>query len=276
MSGATLNATKYLKPIGLDKDMVYRAVVTKNDDKRKLGRIKARVEGIFEGIKDDHLPWANPEFHHVQGAFNKGNDEGNFNKDEVSRSGIFYVPQKDQIIGLKFPTGDPHKPVWTSYTVDVEVALPETEENYPDRVVIKLHNGFYVIIDTKTHEFFFNNPGDVNMTILGDCNQYIVGNQQLKVVDSKSKIASYLLNAPDTVLKKLDPSPVKKIPFDSQLPGEIGNRHIEIDGNQTYKIKGNRLTDIEGTDVTNVKKTRTANAKISDITNSPRIEHNGS
>jgi hypothetical protein len=107
-----------------------------------------------------------------------------------------------------------------------------------------------MIIDTKTNEIFLNNPGDVDITILGDVNQYIVGNQQLVVSDSKGNIPSYLLNAPDTVLSRLSPKPAKEIPFMGLLgPAQAGNRHIHVTGDQTMLVEGNRKTVIQGNDV---------------------------
>uniref|UniRef100_S5WB58 Tail-associated lysozyme n=1 Tax=Pseudomonas phage PaBG TaxID=1335230 RepID=S5WB58_9CAUD len=122
---------------------------------------------------------------------------------------------------------------------------------------MKFSNGMYIIIDTKTNEIFFNNPGDVDITILGDVNQYIVGNQQLVVSDTKGLISGYLLNAPDTVLSRLSPKPAKEIEFTGLLgPAQAGNRHIHVTGDQTMLVEGNRKTVINGNDMLVVGKNR--------------------
>jgi len=251
MAAGTINATKYLSRQGVDPKMVYEAEVVNNYDQRKLCRIQARIAGVFDGIPDPDLPWAIPEYQHPDGAFNPGGDA----KD---RSGMAMVPKNGHKVGLKFPTGDPHRPVWTSYTVDEQTALPESKDvNYPDRAVFKFSNGTYMIIDTRTNEIFLNNAGDIDMTVLGDVNQYIVGNQQLTVTDSKSDVASYLLNAPETVLNRLSPNPTKRIPFKGLMSkGYAGNQHTHITGDQTTLIMGNRMTVIQGNDILRVQRNR--------------------
>lgn len=270
MAGGTINATKYLQKQGLDPKMVYEAKVTNNYDQRKLCRIQARIDGVFDGIPDADLPWAIPEFSHPDGAYNPGGNARD-------RSGMAWVPKKDHKVGLKFPTGDPHRPVWTSYTVDEQVALPEHQDvNYPDRAVFKFSNGCYMIIDTRTNEIFLNNPGDIDITVLGDVNQYIVGNQQLTVTDTKSQIAPYLLNAPETVLNRLSQKPAKRIPFQGLLSKSYaGNQHTFIKGDQTTHIRGNRMTVVEGTDTLRVHRSRFETIDLLHRIHCTRSESNG-
>lgn len=269
MSSGTLNVTKHLKKQGIDPSMHYEARVVNNNDPRQLGRIQARIDVIFDGIPDGLLPWAIPRFQHADGAYNPGGDA-------LDRSGTFMVPKNKHKVSLRFPTGDPHRPAWAPYTVDEQVALPERKKNYPDRAVIKFSNGMYIIIDTKTNEIFFNNPGDVDMTILGDVNQYIVGNQQLFVTSRKGDIDGYLLGAPDTVLGRLSPKPTKSIPFRGLLAkGNAGYRHVHVTGDQTTLIEGNRLEVIMGNDTCRVMKNRFEIIDGLHRTAAMRIEHNG-
>lgn len=269
MSVGTLNLTKFMKPSGLDPAAHYEAVVTDNNDPRQLGRIRARIAGVFDGIPDDHLPWAFPMFQHADGAYNPGGDA-------TDRSGTFFVPKVSHIVSLRFPTGDPHRPTWRSYTVDEKVALPERVKNYPDRGVIKFSNGMYIIIDTKTNEIFFNNPGDMDITILGDVNQYIVGNQQMVVSNSKGLIPSYLLNAPDTVLSRLTPKPAKEIPYTGLMSqSRTGNNHVHVQGDQTMLVEGNRKTVIQGNDFLEVGMNRIETIAMLHRVQCARSETNG-
>lgn len=269
MSGAPLNITRFLKPQGLDPKMAYEAHVVDNNDPRKLGRIRARIDGVFDGIPDDMLPWAVPRYQHADGAYNPGGDA-------TDRAGTFMVPKVKHKVGLRFPDADPHKAVWGPYTVDDQVVLPEAEKNYPDRAVLKFSNGFYIIVDTKTNEIFFNNPGDMDITILGDVNQYIVGNQQLVVAKDKSLIPSYLLNAPDTVLKRLSPKPAKEIDFTGLLgPAQAGNQHIHVTGDQTTLVEGNRFTMVQGNDRLVVQQNRLEQISMVHRLEAARSETNG-
>lgn len=270
MAGGTINATKYLSRQGIDPKMVYEAEVANNYDPRKLCRIQARIRGVFDGIADGDLPWAIPEFQHPDGAYNSGGNA-------TDRSGMAMVPKNGHKVGLKFPTGDAHRPVWTSYTVDEQTALPENQDvNYPDRAVFKFSNGAYMIIDTRTNEIFVNNPGDINMTVLGDVNQYIVGNQQLTVSDRKGDIAGYLLNAPETVLSRLQQKPAKRIPFKGLMSrGYAGNQHTYITGDQTTHIRGNRMIKIEGNDYLQVGRSKYDRVAVLHRVECARSETNG-
>jgi hypothetical protein len=269
MSGGTVNLTKFLTRPGLDTKLIYEAEVVDNNDPRKLGRIRARIKGVFDGIKDKELPWAVPCFQHCDGGYNPGGDA-------LDRSGTFYVPKKKHKIGLRFPTGEPYKPIWGEYTVDEQIQLPEAGKNYPDRAVFKFSNGMWVIIDTKTNEVFFNNPGDWDITILGDVNQYIVGNQQCIVTDKMKDIDDYLLNAPETVLNRLTPKPAKEIEFQGLLKKtRAGNRHVYVEGDQTMEVKGDRKIIVHGNEWIETKKNRRKKVSLLDRTEAQRIEHNG-
>lgn len=267
MAQGTINGSKYMRRQGVDPALIYEAVVVNNDDKRKLCRVQARIKGLMDDIPDADLPWAVPNFNHIQGAYNDGS---------TKRSGAAWVPKKNHVVGLRFPQADPHKPIWTTYVVDERVKNPAHETNYPDRIVFHLANGAYVIIDTRTNEIFLNNPGDLNMTILGDVNQYIVGNQNICVTNNKRDIAGYLLNAPDTVLKHFNANPQKKIKFPGLLSkGNAGNQHTTITGDQTTLIKGNRKTIIMGSDTTDVKMNKTDKVGLTHRISATRSETNG-
>jgi len=266
MTLGPINATKYMKRQGLDPNMVYEALVVNNNDERKFCRIQARIPGLFDGIADADLPWAVPTFNHVQGTHVSGNEW----------SGIAYVPRIGHKVGIKFPLADAHKPMWGPYITDAQTALPSMATNYPDRIVFHLDHGFYVIIDSRTNEVFLNNPGDWNMTILGDVNQYIVGNQQLVVTNNKNDIPGYLLNAPDTVLKNLNAKPAKKINFSGLLSkGNAGNQHTTITGDQTVLVKGNRKIVVQGNDTLEVKKNKIEKVAMTSRSECQRSETNG-
>lgn len=266
MAGGSINATKLLRRQGIDPTMLYKGVVVDNNDSRKLCRVRVRVTGFFDGIKDGDLPWAVPSFGSAQGAKSEGN----------TWSGLAHVPPKGHVVGLRFPLGDPHKPQWCAYHVDEEIALEPMKKNYPHRVVVHLANGFYMIVDTKTNELFINNPGDMNMTVLGDVNQYIVGNQNLVVTNSKSDIDGYLLNAPDLVLSKISGKSERKIRFPGLLSkSSAGNQHTTVSGDQTVLIKGNRKVVVQGNDVLEVKRSRSTKVAMTDRLDAMRSETNG-
>jgi hypothetical protein len=264
MAGGAVNATKFLQRQGIDPKMVYEAVGVENKDKRKLCRIQARIKGIFDGIPDGDLPWAIANYNHPDGAYNKGS------KDTCSRSdhsGMIFIPKIGHTVGITFPTGDTHKPFWSGYTVDTIVKMPEGDVNYPDRAVFKFSNGTYMIIDTKTNEIFLNNPGDMDITVLGDVNTNIIGNQTTTVSSRKGDIPGYLLNAPQTALSLLKQKPTKKIPYIGLLKKTYaGHQHTWVTGDQTTYIEGDRKTVIDGYDTLIVGRDRNTLVKGSRYT----------
>ena len=250
-----INGTKMLRKQGANPHTYHEAIVVDNNDPRKLCRIKARIKVLHDGIPDKHLPWAIPMYAHSDGAYNGERMKG----DPKKWSGLMYIPKVKSKVLLKFFNGDNHYPVWFGYTVDEKTFLPESILHYPNRAVMRFQHGTYVIIDTETHEIIANNPGDIHLTNLGDMNQYVVGNHTIKVMDSKSGIPSYLLNAPDTKLFQQDlhpyANPTGKIPFEGLFgnkPPE-GHQYFFVKGDQTMYIKGNRRVIIEGNDELVVK-----------------------
>lgn len=272
MSSGTINATKYLSRQGLDSNMMYRATVVKNDDPRFLGRIKARIEGVFDGIPDNDLPWAIPLYSHCDGS-----KAGGWNSNTAeSGSGTFHVPKVNHVISIRFPNADPHKPIWLPYTLDEKGILGETKVNYPDRAVFRFSNGTYMIIDTRTNEVFLNNPGDVNLTVLGDVNEYVIGNKQQIIHSDKGQIPGYLTGMPGSILGALSPRPTKKIPFKGLLGDSgKGNLHTHVKGNLTTLVEGNRMTVIKGNDVLQVKQNRFETISIMHRIQALRSETNG-
>lgn len=225
-----VNINKKVARKGLSTTAPYPAVVVDNNDPDRLCRVRARVPRIFDHLKDSELPWSIPIFHPKEGLFG-GNKQ--------NRSGVSYVPKRGHKIALYFPTGDPSISSYSGVPIDMENKLPEMEVNYPNRIVMKLAYGMFMIIDTKTHEIFFNNNGDFNFTVLGDVDMTVNGNMTERVTSNKSDIPSYLLNAPDTVLKNLNPKQMKKIQFQGlKSKARSGNRHQYVTGDFTCKVDG--------------------------------------
>lgn len=231
---------------GLDKTMPYEGKVVDNNDPRKLGQIRVRVKGIMDSMEDNELPWARPRFNHKEGL--KGGTGANV-------YGHMHVPQRGAKVNLYFPTGQPYEAM---YDTDVRMGendtLPEFLINYPHRVGFRMSHGLQLIIDRSTNEMFLINPGDMNLTVMGDLNQHVIGNQQLIVSGDKGDIPDYILNDPAMVAKALSPDPKKRIKFKGLLGGSAGNQHTEISGNQTTIVKGNRKTIVQGSDTLEVKK----------------------
>lgn len=157
----------------LEKD--YSGIVVDDNDPKKCARIKVRVPEIFEGIPDEDLPWAIPFFMHVDGS--------------SPQSGSISIPKIGSEVSIKFQNQDLHYPIYSGFSVNQKTIMPEVLENYPHRSVTKFKNGCIIIIDEKTNEVLFKNPGDVHISIdgnadisvAGNCTQTVQGNQYFQV-----------------------------------------------------------------------------------------------
>lgn len=236
MIGTPSKESKQLVP-----NMPYVSTVVDENDPRELGRIRCRVPLLMDAIPDNQLPWAKPrDWSHPEGLRADGND--------VQRTGMFGgVPKRGSKVNLYFPTSSPYTCFWSSTVAyDDKSKLPEFGRNYPNRLGFKLSNGTTVIFDTKTNEMYVINPGDMHMTIMGDVNQHIIGNQQLLVTGDKGQIPDYLLNDPHTVLSSLVPMPQNRIKFRGLAGNTRGSQHTEIQGHQTTLVHGNKKEVIKG------------------------------
>jgi hypothetical protein len=235
---------------GLDPRKPYVGVVIDDNDPEKLSRLRVRLEVFQDSIPDNKLPWAIPE--------NQFHPEGLRGGDIDGRSGIQPgIPLRGHKVAVYFRhDGDASNPSYGPVPIDAQNILPEFETNYPYRQGVVLHNGYTVIIDTKTNEVMIHNPGDFNLTVLGDCTQTVVGNLQQIVTSSTSDIPGYLRNAPETVLSTLSANPQKEIEFKGLKGGSSGNYHLETTGHATLKIGGDLEYDIGGT--TKIKTARKA------------------
>lgn len=263
MAGPTFNPTKHLQRQGVDPKIVYAATVVNNMDKSQRGRVQARIAGFMDGIPDELLPWAIPS-----------NNGGAMQADQPTRAGYFNVPSIGAKIGLRFPLGDPHRPVQDAYPIDDKVMLPEALTNYPKRKVLRFDNGFYIIVDTENNELIFNNPGDTHFTFLGDVTQTVVGNQTLIVSGSKGDVPAYLLNAPDTKLNEVTAKKAGNVQFQGLLGGGSGSSHTVVKGNQTMVIEGNRKVIVKGNDDLHVGRNRTEKISGTHKIDSARSETN--
>lgn len=242
MSTTPLNPAKFLNRQGLDPKIVYVGLVVDNEDPRGRRRVRVRIAGIHsDEIPDNHLPWAIPT-------------NQNYAMGGAQRSGIVDIPTVNSKIGIKFLNGDPHKPIQAPYPGDAESELPEGQTNYPYRKVLRFANGFYIIVDTLNNECLLNNPGDMHLTVLGDCTQTVVGNHTLLVSGKDSDIPNYLTNASDTKLSEIQAKSAGNVSFSGS--GSRGSQYVHIRGDQTMVIDGNRNVKIKGNDTLSVGRNR--------------------
>lgn len=205
-------------PQGLVDGMYYEAIVVNNDDinspdKRRLGRIQARVDEVFgPDIPDEHLPWAIPElFMQLDGA--------------SSTSGFVSIPKIGTKVLVRFQCGSALHPVYSGYLIDETTRMEELLHNYPNRAVARFQNGCLLVIDTQTDEVFFRNPGDLNIFIEGNANLVVKGNVVEKILGNKTTMVQGNL----TEIVK-------------------GSRNLHVEGNNLQTVGGNNDAFAGGSD----------------------------
>jgi len=75
----------------------YLGIVVNSEDPEKIGRCKVRVYGVYEGIEDADLPWANPS--QKSTYFGK---EG--------KGGSVSIPKNGNLVQIEFVNGDIYSP----------------------------------------------------------------------------------------------------------------------------------------------------------------------
>jgi len=271
---APVDLNRIIRKKGLDPVRPYPGVVVDNNDPDYLYRVRVRCPQIHDHLPDTKLPWATKCQDHYEGL--KGGSDS-------TRSGSCHIPKRGHEVVLYFPSGgDPMIPEYrNNRPMDKANRMPEFEKNYPFRYGYKLKNGHFEIIDTKTNEVFFNNPGDWDITILGDVNQTIVGNQTLMVTGDMGDIPGYIRNAPEFVIKDLAPKPAGRIPFKGLLAKKAsshtnirGDHTMEIDGNVKWIVKKDMTVDVKGNSIYKTGKEHTHNAVKHYAVTSARIDLN--
>jgi uncharacterized protein involved in type VI secretion and phage assembly len=109
----------------------YRGIVTDNDDKKHLGRLRARVPEVLGDVKTG---WALPSLPYA----GKG-------------SGLFTVPPAGAGVWIEFEAGDVSRPIWSGCWWG-ENHLPKDEKGTaatPDLKIFRTEEGLLVALNDK-------------------------------------------------------------------------------------------------------------------------------
>lgn len=95
--------------------------VIDNKDPDKIGRCKIRIQGYYEGLEDDDLPWALPSPSFLG-----------------SYKGSFVVPQNGTLVNGHFDQGDENIPVYDGLAFHEAntKGLSDKDNDYPNTMVI--------------------------------------------------------------------------------------------------------------------------------------------
>ncbi len=215
---------------GLGKAPKVGTVIDNNDPKR-WGRLRIRVEQVFEGISDEHLPWAIVSLAHPGGG--------------SANHGKFAVPEIGAKVLVEFQGGSPLHPMWKGYFIDETTKLPEAEVNYPNRDVTLWPDGSLIILDKTSKDIFVRNQGDLHFYVTGDAwiktdgnvtehvkgnrTTFVDGNDTLVVGGNAQKFASNIVESAS-----------------GNLNSEAGGTHQIYAGGTSHRDAGGPIHDDGG------------------------------
>jgi uncharacterized protein involved in type VI secretion and phage assembly len=108
----------------------YRAFVADRDDPERLGRLRVRIPSLYGGAVTG---WAWP----VTPFAGAG-------------TGLFALPQKDDVVFAEFLEGDPGQPLWSGCAWAKPGGRSEVPaealDGYPDAVVLRTSSGHTVVL----------------------------------------------------------------------------------------------------------------------------------
>jgi len=124
------------------KNKIFVGLVEDNIDEKRKGRVRVRVQGVFNDIELEHIPWASP-FRGLDG------------KD-------FRVPAIGKIVNVVFPEGNLYDPQYTyseNYNINLQNKLDNLEDdNYTNFVALLLDDRtqIYSDDDNLRLDYYYN------------------------------------------------------------------------------------------------------------------------
>jgi hypothetical protein len=153
---------------------VYLGIVEEINDPRRLGRVKVRVQTIFESIPTDHIPWARP-YADLDGK-------------------SFEIPSIGKIVNVSFENGNIYSPYYlspTTFNINLQDKLESlSDEEYKDFIAI--------LFDQKTRLYSDNK----NLTLEYLINKMTIDNESinLELKDNSQKITLGSKNADQRII----------------------------------------------------------------------------
>ena len=150
----------------------YRALVVDNKDpKGNTGRIKVRVYGMHDGVKESALPWA-------QYA-------------DTTMMGSLRVPDKGSNVWVFFEAGEIDQPIYFACAPAKPDVPNEADTDYPSNRVIKTKAGILIEVNDSEKQVHLN-VGDIDIFIDENSCETRIDETSIKVsdkgVDVKSSI----------------------------------------------------------------------------------------
>jgi hypothetical protein len=192
------------------EDKIYLGIVEKIDDPKKSGRLKIRVQGLFEEIPLEHIPWSSPR------------------KSTSGKS--FELPKAGNIVNVNFPNNNLYCPEYI-YSENMNINLQDKLKDYSGEgyenfisLLFDDRTQIYSDLENLTMDYKFNkitidedsinlelkdNQQKINIGTEKSTQQAMLGNHWLDFFDNFIKT----LQKPDSMIGNLG-APVLKPELD--------------------------------------------------------------
>jgi hypothetical protein len=229
------------------KGKIYVGIVEDNNDPKRLGRVKVRVQSVFERIPLEHIPWAHP--------YTKPNGK------------TYELPPLGKIVNVSFENGNMYMPYYIStdkYNINLQDKLESlSEEEYKDFVALLFDHKTRIYSDNEqlTLDYLLNKitvgKEGINLEVKDNAQKVTLGSKSADqrvilgehfLVDWFMEFVKLLLN-PVNLTGNMG-APVLKPQIDAHLTKFLTNVGKMLSSN-VYVVDNNKVDKLERDSSTN-------------------------
>ena len=231
-----LNMVDFLRPINSLRK-AYRGIVLSNDDPKKLGRIKVRVDGLIEG-EIDELPWC-----YCKSPTQLGGS---------GSTSSFLVPNVASSVVVEFPFEDPYSPFYTGFWQTGETHQGLFNEDYPRSYGFQDEQGTWHKVNRAKQYAEFQHTSGASLKVLKDSTIELRSGKRIKFIsEDEGTQFTFDMESGDLLLSPKGEYKVEGTDFkvnSKQVITETGSYTESISGAKNSKVIGGNKVIVGGSD----------------------------